>query len=214
MNLTNIEWSDFTLNPIIGCKRNCLYCYAMKLHNKRHEAFKDGKMQNLPQYSKPFNEVQFLPDRMTLPKAKSGKVFVGSMCDMWAEWIPRDWIEYILLKCGQYKQYEFMFLTQNPKRYLEFIIPDNCSLGATITSKKHLDRLQALEWCKILINHKDIFLLIEPLLGDFTGVDFSKIDKLIVGAMTGKDSIKPTKEMIESIKHTDILYKKNIYDYL
>lgn len=34
MKNTKIEWSDATLNPVIGCQHVCDYCYARSM-NKR-----------------------------------------------------------------------------------------------------------------------------------------------------------------------------------
>ena len=34
MNKTKIEWCDVTINPVMGCKNNCEYCYAKQLDCK------------------------------------------------------------------------------------------------------------------------------------------------------------------------------------
>ena len=51
MKNTKIEWADATLNPVIGCKHGCPYCYA-KYMNKRF-----GFTPN-------FEEPTFFPERL------------------------------------------------------------------------------------------------------------------------------------------------------
>ena len=67
MSKSNISWTDDVWNPVVGCtpaSSGCENCYARELHNKRHEAFKNGKLQNIPQYAKPFDEIQFIQNHL------------------------------------------------------------------------------------------------------------------------------------------------------
>jgi len=36
MNRTKIDWPGlgYTWNPVIGCKRNCSYCYAKRMNTR------------------------------------------------------------------------------------------------------------------------------------------------------------------------------------
>ena len=37
MNATKIEWTDMTVNPVVGCSHGCPYCYARKMAKRRKE---------------------------------------------------------------------------------------------------------------------------------------------------------------------------------
>lgn len=193
MNKTKIEWCDYTFNPVTGCKHGCKYCYASKIAIR---------------FTGHFNPT-FHPKRLKdkMPK-KPSKIFVCSMADLFGDWVPSDWIEQILMRVVcQNPQHTFMFLTKNPKRYSEYGFPSNTMLGVTINTKNDLERMEILTKQK---RQDSLFVSIEPLLDDFTGVDFSGVDLIIVGAMTGAGAIKPKREWIESIKHRNIFYKDNL----
>ncbi len=34
MNKTKIEWTDYTWNPVVGCKNGCWYCYAKRMNDR------------------------------------------------------------------------------------------------------------------------------------------------------------------------------------
>ena len=42
MNRTGIEWTDFTWNPVTGCKHGCPYCYAREVANRFPAHFPNG----------------------------------------------------------------------------------------------------------------------------------------------------------------------------
>ena len=35
MNRTKIEWTDMSLNPVVGCTHGCLYCYARRFAKRQ-----------------------------------------------------------------------------------------------------------------------------------------------------------------------------------
>ena len=216
MNKTKIDWPglNYTWNPVVGCRRGCSYCYAAKVHNIRHEAYLRGKLQNFPQYAKPFDEIQFFEKRLTDPaKIKNpSKIFVGSMCDLFSDGVSNRIIRKIISVTEECTHHTFMFLTKGPHRYRAFHFPINCQLGATVTSYRERSKIIGLLQKK----HPGIktFLSIEPLLGHFKDVDLSGADQIIVGAMTGSNPVVPRTEWIESIKHDKIYFKQNIRKYL
>ena len=170
--------------------------------NKRFKWIKDWKRP------------EFFPERLTSPyEDPPGKVFVGSVCDLFGSWIPSNWIQRIIDVCDIASQHEFMFLTKNPGRYHNFMFPENCCLGATVEIPDWKGMQRLMDISAIQTQAKK-FLSIEPLLGSFVLNDLQQFDLLIIGAMTGPGAIKPKKEWIESIQHPNIFYKNNIKEYV
>ena len=201
MNRTKINWPGLThtLNPVVGCKTGCYYCYAESM-NKRFKWIND--------WTKPV----FFPERLNDPNLqKKGpyKIFIGSMCDLFGGWVSSEWIWKVIEIVNIYDQHQFMFLTKYPLRYNEFEFSSNCWIGATIiqADEKGMQKLHDIDG--IDTNAKK-FLSIEPLLGEFYALKLSHFDLIIIGAMTEPEAVKPEKNWIESIKNDNIHYKNNL----
>ena len=78
MNKTKIEWTDYTWNPVTGCKRNCWYCYGKRI---RRRFFPEV----------PWTKLMWFDERLEEPLKvkKPSKIFVGSMSDI-EYWRPID----------------------------------------------------------------------------------------------------------------------------
>jgi len=215
MNKTKIEWCNFTWNPIVGCKHNCTKktmgfdCYA-KVTNDRFK------------FIEKWDEPQFFIERIhktELPR-KPSIIFVGSMADMFGEWIDEKWIEEIIRVVRRYPEHIFMFLTKNPKRYLKFNFPKNVMLGATITSTNEYvlsDSRNYISSLRILkSNGWKVFFSIEPLLDvvKFNYINFA--DLIIIGADTSRNPVIPKDEWIYGISSEigkKVFIKDNLAKY-
>ena len=188
MNKTNIEWADYTWNPVYGCERGCKYCYAEKL-NKRFKITPD------------FRVPTFFPDRLGEPYKvkKPSIIFVGSMCDMFGPSVNHEWIESVMKVVKENPHHTFMFLTQRPRRYFDFYglsLLKNAVLGYTVTYKS-VEQMSGIRWMVNIgkMYHVKTFISLEPMLGNFGSVDFKGISLVIAGAMTGPLSKEPVNKV-------------------
>lgn len=158
MNRTKIEWTDYTWNPVTGCKKDCWYCYVKRIVGyDRKPAFHEARIYKPQSVKKP------------------GKIFVCSTADLFGEWISSDWIERILLVVRRCPQHTFQFLTKNPERYTSFDFPKNCWLGQTVVEKEDY---------KEITNKNISFVSFEPLLNDNIGDYRFPAAWYIIGGLT------------------------------
>jgi protein gp37 len=231
LHRSKIEWCDSTFNPVTGCLHGCPYCYAKINTNRfqpkasewpdasairaaQHDprcyiAEKatalydaDGKYIRSTPYPKGFSPT-FHTYKLQYPKdAKAPRmIFVGSMCDLFGDWIPDEWIKAVFKACKEAPQHVYMFLTKNPARYTYLAMSDrlpsddNYWYGTTVTT--------ADEPYWFATSHRT-FVSIEPILSEFERSPRTlnpPPDWVIVGAMTGPNANKhrPHREWVEAI---------------
>lgn len=211
MNKTKIDWCDSTWNPVTGCLHDCEYCYAKDIAHrfggkqKYANVFEendpvigtDGKALAYPHSFSP----TLLRYRLNDYIGKKGRnIFVCSMADLFGSWVPDSWIEEVFKACEKAPQHNYLFLTKNPRRYIELAekgilrCSDNMWYGSTVTNPDAI-AFYGKGDCKT-------FISAEPLLKPFTDFfNISGIDWIIVGAETGrrKDKIIPKREWIEHL---------------
>lgn len=141
MKNTKIDWCDASFNPISGCYHICKYCYARKiaerfrLRDSEKELYeldvpvlRRGKDGNPVKSAYPYG---FTPTffRYRLDELKDWKkpmnIFVGSMADMWGDWVPDDWKIEVLKTLAKNPQHNYLFLTKNPFGYSIWATKDN-----------------------------------------------------------------------------------------
>lgn len=171
MNKTRIEWADYTWNPLVGCKRECFYCYARKIHQRFNSDI-------------PFNEISNWDERLEQPLKvkKPSRIFVGSMSDI--EYWSLGQIKNVLNIVKQCPQHTFIFLTKRPYTYRRIRkYPKNCWLGFTVTSRKEWG--QAVRMVRVKRDNLK-FINIEPVLNKIDTSYFWLFDWIILGGLTPK----------------------------
>lgn len=151
---SNIEWTDETWNPVVGCTKispGCAHCYAETMANrikgmaltdiaegrdpgkKRHyiEAIDDkgrwtGKLVPAP---------ESLADPLTWRKPR--QVFVNSMSDLFHESVPFEYIAAVFGVMAASPKHTFQILTKRAERMAEWSawIADKGGIGRYIRSR-------------------------------------------------------------------------------
>lgn len=190
MNITKIEWTDWTINPVVGCPHNCEYCYARKMAKRQkhrcrlcYEFIPHPHLERLEKLN---------------PSQKPKKIFIDSMCDWNANGVKREWIEAILEKMLECFQHTFQVLTKRPARYSRFFYPSNVWLGTSIST--NADRHRVTELCNASPNNLR-FVSVEPLHEELDFQFSRTINCIILGAETGnrKGKIVPERKWVQEI---------------
>jgi len=179
---TKIDWCDCTLNPVVGCKRNCKYCYARKINDRFH-------------FVEDWTKPQFFPERLKALKSKKPQsIFMDSMSDI-SFW-EKDWLNNVFKQMQKNTQHNYIFLTKDslPDNFISNDIKEFTFLGLTIDH----------QLATASISNAFDFLSIEPLLEPIK-LDYSEqnenIKLIIIGAETGnrKGKIIPEKKWVDDL---------------
>jgi len=117
-------WVTHTWNAIRGkCPYDCNYCYMKNLIKNKKLRLEEKELET--------------------DLGQNNFIFVGSSIDMFAETIPRIWIEKVLAHCRKYPNNTYLFQSKNPKRFYEFIklrmFPKRTILGTTIETNRNYE---------------------------------------------------------------------------
>lgn len=210
----SIGWCDYTINPIVGCKRNCWYCSSRRIFTrfcKKIWRLNKCDFTNISFYQK------VLQDKK-LSRIPPSKIFLGIMTDN--EYWPLEWWMIILNFCREYPQHTFMLLSKSIIGYaripLKLQWPSNIWQGLTIGQYTSEEYLKVAK----LSHYPNPFLSVEPLSGPFNRRLLDEFKLVIVGAMTQmeKQNVIPKPMWLESIKKNvdpkKIFYKENIRKWL
>jgi protein gp37 len=195
---SNIEWTEQTWNPTVGCTKispGCKHCYAETMARRL-------KAIGVKGYENGFR-LTLMPERLAEPleRRKPTVYFVNSMSDLFHEKVPFDYIHRIFDVMAHAPQHTFQVLTKRAERMAEFCrgveVPDNVWLGVSVENRKHgVPRIAVLR----TIQAKVRFLSVEPLLEDLGTIDLEEIHWVIVGGESGHKARPMKREWVDGIK--------------
>jgi protein gp37 len=173
-NTQNIEWAQWSWNPVTGCRHNCPYCYARDIAHR-------------------FYPMQFEPalwyKRLTAPAntpvpAQATKdvsfknVFTCSMADLFGRWVPSAWIEAVLAQVAANPQWNFLFLTKFAARLTEFTFPKNAWVGTTVDCQA---RVKAAEDAFAKVKASVKWLSVEPMIEPLIFQHLDRFNWIVIG---------------------------------
>jgi hypothetical protein len=79
-------------------------------------------------------------EELTVRYGTGRTIFVDQCNDLFAEDVPREWIERVLDHCAAWPTNTYVYQTKNPGRYLQFIplMLPTCMLGCTIETNRDI----------------------------------------------------------------------------
>ncbi len=180
--LSSIEWTDATWNPVTGCTKispGCKHCYADRLA-KRLQAM------GQPRYRNGFS-VTLQPDLLEEPLrwTKPRLVFVNSMSDLFHEAVPLAFIQRVFETMERADWHIFQVLTKRHQRLAalaeDLHWPRNVWMGVSVESQDYVERVASLRKVPAAVR----FLSVEPLLSPISFLPLRGIQWVIAGGESG-----------------------------
>lgn len=194
---SNIEWTNATWNPLVGCTKysdGCVNCYAERIARMHQE-------QGVRGYENGFN-LTLRPERLDIPLhwKKPRLIFVDSMCDLFHKDVPLEYIKRVFAIMKQADWHHYQILTKRAERMAELApslewLP-RIWAGATIESDKYRHRIDDLR--QVPAKHK--WLSLEPLLSPIPQLDLTGIDWVIAGGESGPNARPMEMEWVREIE--------------
>ncbi len=195
--ISKIEWTDASWNPVTGCTKisiGCKHCYAerlsIRLKTMGNANYQSGFILSFHQH------MLHIPLRWKKPRM----VFVNSMSDLFHEDIPLDFIQKVFKTMADAHWHKFQVLTKRSSRLLELDDyidwPSNVWMGVSVENDDFKFRINDLK----LTNAVSKFISFEPLIGSINSIDLNGIDWVIVGGESGPGARPISKEWIFLIR--------------
>ncbi|MHA0329556.1 DUF5131 family protein [Sphingomonas melonis] len=208
--ITPIEWTDVTWNPVAGCTvatAGCTNCYAMRMA-ARLEAMGVEKYRGLTRKSggryvwtgRIVQDERALGAPLTWRKPRT--VFVNSMSDLFHEDVEEAFIQKVWDVMERTPQHTYQILTKRPDRMADvlarpsFKMLPNAWIGTSVEDAAVLWRIDELRRASASIR----FISFEPLIGSVAGASLRDIDWAIVGGESGPRAREMPEAWVEEIE--------------
>jgi len=201
-DMSKIEWTDATWNPMRGCTKispGCAHCYA--------EVFAE-RFRGVPghPYEQGF-DLRLVPEKLAEPLKwrRPRMVFVNSMSDLFHRDVPDEYIEAVVNVMASANWHTFQVLTKRSDRLRDLLRTKLRSAaklphiwwGVSVETRKHgLPRVRHLQESPAAMK----FLSIEPLLERLGRVPLRGIDWVIVGGESGAGARPMDPSWVTSIR--------------
>ena len=208
MSKTKIQWTEFSINPIVGCTKissGCQNCFAERMAGrlanigqKKYQAVVKPKQNHSrsykPKWAGKWNGKTYFDEfclQIPLKRKKPTMFFVSSMGDIFCESVQFGDIEKVMATIENCPQHTFQILTKRADIMLEYFsgvgkafelsyLP-NLWLGVTVEHPDYKNRIDILRQIPTTVK----FLSIEPCLADMGELNLEGIDWIIVGGESG-----------------------------
>lgn len=127
-DLTKIEWTDATWNPVTGCSIvdvGCTNCYAMGLAGSRlrNHPSRAGLTRVTGGRAKWTGEVRLNEQWLDQPLrwSRARMIFVCAHGDLFHESVPDEWIDRVFAVMALAPQHTFQVLTKRPERARQYL---------------------------------------------------------------------------------------------
>jgi protein gp37 len=195
---SNIEWTEFTWNPVTGCiklSQGCKNCYAERMAKRL-------KAMGSERYVSGFKPTLHW-DLIDAPRSwrKPRLVFVNSMSDLFQDDVPEHFITRVFDSMVACPQHTFQILTKRSDRLREMASrlpwPKNVWMGVSVEDARVVNRAVDLASVPAAVR----FLSCEPLIGPLESLPLENIDWVIVGGESGPRSRAMKATWVKSIRH-------------
>ena len=208
---TQIEWTDATWNPVVGCaivSSGCSNCYAMAMA-RRLATMGVAKYAGLTRKSGTRYvwtgraKTDWRALEIPLSWRKPRKIFVNSMSDLFHEDIPAGFIEAVWDVMRRTPRHSYQILTKRPERMLDVVsrmkhsVLPNVWLGTSVENRAVAGRISILARVPAAVR----FISFEPLVGPVGTLNMTGIDWAIVGGESGRDARPISEDWIDEVHH-------------
>jgi protein gp37 len=194
---SNIEWTEFTWNPVTGCikvSQGCKNCYAERMAKRLHAMGSERYVRGF----KPTLHWDLIDAPLAWRKPRL--VFVNSMSDLFQEDVPETFIRRVFASMVACPQHTFQILTKRSDRLREMSArlpwPGNVWMGVSVEDTRVLNRAIDLAAVPAAVR----FLSCEPLIGPLEDLPLENIDWVIVGGESGPRSREMKASWVKSIR--------------
>lgn len=218
MQTTNISWADYSWNPATGCSHagpECTNCYAESFSLRQSRTDEEWTQANASE------NVTMHPDRLEDPEAYHypdgpGRVFVGSMTDMFHREIDSDFVQQVLDTVADHPEHVWIFLTKRPGNAAEWRLewPENCILGTSVGSGpggKYPNTTHRIEQLRD-VDVATKWVSFEPLIEPIGEVALDHIDWAVVGGESGSKDVRRemehewARDLLRQCRYQDVAF--------